>query len=44
MIILIYSIILKNPYYKENEYIITGKVIDLKKDDNKTSFIIKSKE
>ena len=42
--ILIYSIILKNPYYKEKEYIITGKVIDLKKDDNKTSFIIKSKE
>ena len=42
--ILICSIILKNPYYKEKEYTITGKVIDLKKDDNKTSFIIKSKE
>ena len=42
--ILICSIILKNPFYKEKEYTITGKVIELKKEDNKTSFIIKSKE
>ena len=42
--ILICSIILKNPVYKEKEYTITGKVIELKKEDNKTSFIIKSKE
>ena len=42
--IFICSIILKNPFYKEKEYTITGKVIELKKEDNKTSFIIKSKE
>ncbi|MGN1378897.1 MAG: ComEC/Rec2 family competence protein, partial [Bacilli bacterium] len=40
----IFSIIFKNSSYEEKKYIIIGRVIRLKKEENKTSFVIKSKE